>query len=85
MILERWKTNEVSPTPAQAYCLDTFQATVQAGGTQVELSHELGDSWESQGRWSSQCTVLERRELYGGLQEHQRVPKSPDEYYQACV
>ena len=34
VILDRWKTNEVSPTSAQAYCLKSFKAAAQ--GVEVE-------------------------------------------------
>lgn len=34
VILDRWKTNEVSPTGAPAYCLESFEAAAQ--GVEVE-------------------------------------------------
>ena len=36
MILDRWKTNEVSPTSVQVHCLQSFQAAA-AQGRRVEV------------------------------------------------
>lgn len=36
MILDRWKTSEVSPTSAQVHCLQSFQAAA-AQGRRVEV------------------------------------------------